>query len=147
MTNILAIEALPGGSGRYGPDEISRVTMIATTGFAAAREESKRVGGAAAKTVIHTGHWGCGAYGGKRRLMALLQLVAARLAGIDRLVFYSFDASGRAAFDEAGRHFEALVPPGAALKDVLWQIDDLGYAWGTLDGNEGAGKRELRTGC
>lgn len=135
VTNILAIEALPGGSGRYTLDELRRVVLIATTGFAAARQESKRVAGPAAKAVIHTGHWGCGAYGGNRRLMALLQLVSARLAGIDRLVFYSFDASGQGAFDEALRHFNALVSPGAALEDVLCRIEELGFAWGTSDGN------------
>jgi hypothetical protein len=68
-------------------------------------------------------------------MMALLQLVSARLAGIDRLVFYTFDPPGQAAFEEAVGHFNALALPGAALKDVLWQVDELGYRWGRSDGN------------
>jgi hypothetical protein len=134
-TNVLAIEALPGGGGRYGPDEISRVAMTATAGFSAARLESKRVGGPEAKVVIHTGHWGCGAYGGNKILMALLQLLGARLAQIDCLVFHAFDEPGQAAYGQALNHYEELVTAGTPVKDVLWKIDDLGFRWGSSDGN------------
>ncbi|MBS1150182.1 MAG: hypothetical protein H6Q89_1880 [Myxococcaceae bacterium] len=137
-THVLAMEAPPGGSGRYGPDQLSRVVRIATTGFAAAREESRRAGGPEARTVIHTGHWGCGAYGGNQRLMALLQLMSARLAEIDQLVFHTFDPAGNEAYEEALGHHQRLAPAGSApplLKEVLRQIDDLGYRWGSSDGN------------
>jgi hypothetical protein len=134
ITHVLAIEAIPGGNGRYGPEEISRVVMTATTGFSAAREESRRTAGPDAPVMIHTGHWGCGAYGGNKRMMALLQLVSARLAQVD-LVFHTFDAAGEAAYALALGDFERRVTSGAELKDVLRQIDDLGLCWGSSDGN------------
>ena len=137
FTNVLAIEALPGGSGRYGPDEISRVMMTATAGFSAAREESQRLAGPTARVAVHTGHWGCGAYGGNKRLMALVQLVSARLAGLDQLVFHADDDAGRAAFQDARKHLEELAPVGTQplVAQVLRQIDDLGFQWGRSDGN------------
>lgn len=54
--------------------------------------------------MIHTGWWGCGAFGGNRRLMAILQFAAAQLAGVDAVVFHrgSDDAA-----DEAGAALEA----------------------------------------
>jgi Poly (ADP-ribose) glycohydrolase (PARG) len=40
---------------------------------------------------VHTGYWGCGAFGGNRVLMALLQVLAAGSAGLDQLVFHVGD--------------------------------------------------------
>ena len=50
-----------------GPS-VEEVFATAYTGFRAARAES----GAGFEVVVHTGHWGTGAYGGDRVLMALL---------------------------------------------------------------------------
>src|SRR5262249_17357234 len=99
-TNTLAMEAPDGGWGAYRRQEIEYILSTAYTGFSAARIESAQVR-EPPRVVIHTGFWGCGAYGGNRVLMALLQLLAARLAGIDRFVFHTGDAAGTAAFDEA----------------------------------------------
>jgi hypothetical protein len=52
--------AAPVGSGRYTREEIELVLLTAFTGFAAARGESP-VG---SRVIIHTGHWGTGAFGG-----------------------------------------------------------------------------------
>ena len=46
----------------------------AYSGFLAARLES-----AGAPTVVHTGYWGCGAFGRNRELRAMLQVLAARV--------------------------------------------------------------------
>ena len=57
--------------------------------------------GGPARVVVHTGHWGCGAFGGNRVLMALLQVVAARMAGLERLVFHAGAPGGDAPIYEA----------------------------------------------
>ncbi len=44
--------------------------------------------------MIHTGFWGCGAFGGNRVLMTTLQILAAEMAGLERVVFHTGDASG-----------------------------------------------------
>lgn len=41
------------------------------------------------KTHIHTGWFGCGAYGGNRTIMIILQILAARMAGITKLTFHT----------------------------------------------------------
>jgi hypothetical protein len=77
--------------------------------------------------IIHTGNWGtglrhspvplslslvnthslcrAGAYGGNKVLMALLQVLAARLAGVDKLVYHTFERQ----FSDAYR-YSALAP-------------------------------------
>lgn len=74
--------------GRYRLDEITGTLVTAFTGFRAAVEESERqLGGMSC--VIHTGYWGGGAFGGNRVLMSMLQILAAQMAGVDRLVFHT----------------------------------------------------------
>ena len=140
-SNILAMAAPFGGGGRYKRSEIVTVLVTATTGFAAAVAETRRlVGGRAApRTVIHTGYWGCGAFGGNRTLMALLQVVGARLAGVDRLVFHA-GVRGGAPIDEA---FELLtgrlaVSTGPTAETdtpaLIGAVHGLGLRWGVSDG-------------
>lgn len=70
MSNILAMEAPACGAGRYTREQIEFVLSTAVTGFSAAVSESKRKVSPDVQTVIHTGFWGCGAYGGNRELIA-----------------------------------------------------------------------------
>ena len=81
------------GNGDYTEQEIAYVLNAAFTGFSAARRESKRFAGASSRAVIHTGFWGCGAFGGNRALMTILQAMAADLAGVD-IEFWAFDQAG-----------------------------------------------------
>lgn len=128
-TNLIAMEA-PMGSGRYTAEQIGFVLETAWTGFAAARHESN-VG---RRVVVHTGHWGTGAYGGNRVLMAILQMLAARLAGIDGLVFHSIDTDGLDACAEAVQ-MESRFSEVNQVANAVDQILNLGFSWGTSDGN------------
>ncbi|MGC4118781.1 MAG: hypothetical protein QM765_30315 [Myxococcales bacterium] len=83
-SNVLAIAA-PVGRGPYTLAQIERITLTATTGLLAAKGETERLA-PGARTVVHTGFWGCGAFGGDRVLMTALQVVAARLAGVEALL-------------------------------------------------------------
>ena len=137
ITNLIAMAAPSGGSGVYTREEIEHILTTAYTAFAAAVFESDEASNADAKTVIHTGYWGCGAFGGNRVLMALLQLLAARLAGVYRLVFHTFDAAGLEDFKRARKVLEQEAPHAHAtrLKDLLTQIQKVHFKWGTSDGN------------
>ena len=140
ITNLLAIEAPPGGVGRYGKREIEDVLVTAYTGFRAARIESALEMGTATDSpavVVHTGHWGTGAYGGNRVLMGLLQRIAARLAGVDRLVFHTFDADGSRAWEQAREVEQKLAPAGATvdITALIGTIESAGFTWGGSDGN------------
>ena len=136
-TNLIAIAAPSGGIGRYQRSELHQVAVTAYTGFAAAVAESRRMW-PGAPVEIRTGFWGCGAFGGHRPAMALLQLLAARLAGVDRVRFYAFDARGedhlRAAVADLAH---VLAPSGAEppVEVVIDRVAGLGYEWGVSDGN------------
>lgn len=99
ISNIIAIAAPRGGWGRYAADEIEHILVTAYSGFRAAVEDLKRLGGG--PVVIYTGWWGCGAFGGNRDLMAILQVLAARLVGVNRLAFHTGDDEGEADLERA----------------------------------------------
>jgi hypothetical protein len=137
LSNLLAIAAPAGGRGPYTPDELARIVATACTGFAAAIAESRRAwpGG---PVEVRTGFWGCGAFGGNRHAMTLLQLLAARLAGLDRLVFHAFDDAGLDAFRTGAGQLDQVLAAGAPdepLAALLERVAGLGYRWGTSDGN------------
>ena len=94
ITNVLAMAAPYPGNGPYEFSEIRSALRAAYVGFAAAKEVT------GPGTVVHTGHWGCGAFGGNQTLMALVQMYAASLAGVD-VAFHtaSSSASLEAALD------------------------------------------------
>jgi hypothetical protein len=133
-TNLIAIAAPGGGRGTYARRDIQHVLVAAYTGFAAAAHESRRLW-PDAPVEIRTGFWGCGAFGGNRHAMTLLQLLAARLAKIDRVKFYVFDDAGSAAFRTGAADLETVVAPGGSLEDILERVEARGYRWGVSDGN------------
>lgn len=132
-SNILAMEAPTGGYGRYTLDQIVDIALTAYTGFAAAHDESRNAAGADVAVIVHTGHWGTGAYGGDRVLMAMLQFLAARAAGLDRLVFHTFDAAGARPCHDALARLDAMGD--ISLEAALTRIDAAAYQWGVSDGN------------
>ena len=136
ITNLMAIAAIPGGRGVYRPDQIEKTLTTAFTGFQAAALESVRLGGRGTGVVVHTGYWGCGAFGGNRVLMALLQVVAAQMAGLERLVFHTGAPGGESALAQARRLLQELTRrDGVATEMLLGAIHAQGFAWGVGDGN------------
>ena len=137
MTNLIAIAAPYPGSGRYRVDEIERSLTTAYTGFLAAQLESERERGAKVRVAVHTGFWGCGAFGGNRVLMALLQVLAARMAGLDRLVFHTGAAGGSAPLEEALRLYSEDFEADASwsTRGVVDRLEAMAFTWGVGDGN------------
>jgi hypothetical protein len=131
-TNLVAIAAPTPGFGRYSRDEIEYVLRTAYTGFRAAVVETRRTRGDGARTVVHSGYWGCGAFGGNRTLMALLQVVAAGMAVLDALVFHA-GVGGSGPVRDAARRLEAIGPTGTA--DLVERLVADGFEWGVSDGN------------
>lgn len=134
-SNLIAIAAPAGGRGEYMRSEIENIAITAYTGFAAAVEETGRLW-PGTPTEVRTGFWGCGAFGGNRELMTLLQLLAARLSGVARLRFYAFDDAGERDFENGAAALERVLgQPGEPMDALVECIADLDYAWGTSDGN------------
>jgi len=134
-SNIIAMEASSWGTGSYTLEQITDVFQTAYTGFSAAKAESQASAGAGIKTIIHTGNWGTGAYGGNKVLMAYLQFLSAAAAKIDALVFHSpADDSCRKAY----QLFEESISSGQSeinIAKLLQELVDKRFQWGESDGN------------
>ena len=137
VTNLIAMAAPAGGYGPYSVTEIAHILGTAYSAFRAAGLEGIRHRGAGCHTVVHTGFWGCGAFGGNRELMAMLQALAGRMAGVRRLVFHTFDAPGTAALSAALAGVERDLGNSSAMttKDLIKEVAGMGYEWGESDGN------------
>ncbi|CAG8693292.1 6365_t:CDS:1, partial [Funneliformis caledonium] len=112
-SNIIAIEAPKYGRGSYTIENIKKILVAAYSGFLAAKFESLVENGILERiheedqgghtniklkddestqkprVIIHTGNWGCGAYGGNVSIMSCLQIAAAHLAGIDKIIYHT----------------------------------------------------------
>jgi hypothetical protein len=135
ITNIIAMEAPSGGRGSYTLEQITDIFQTAYTAFSAARSESQACAGGGAKTQIHTGNWGTGAYGGNRILIAYLQFLSAAAAKIDILVFHSLDGES---CREAYQLFVSSVSSTDSeilVSKLLEELVDKGFQWGESDGN------------
>ena len=130
-TNIIAMAAPSGGYGRYSGEQIAHVLTTAWTAFRSAVHES-----GSGPVAVHTGFWGCGAFGGNRILMAMLQVIAAGAAGVDRLVFHASGDPGAAALDSSLRTIRENFA-GAPMSDVdlVRRIAAMSFEWGVSDGN------------
>lgn len=136
-SNILAIEApISTGNKIYVRSEIEAALRTAYSGFRAAILTSVVDSSPIKPIVIHTGNWGCGAYGGNRQLMLSVQIMAARLAGISKAVFYCGTDSKDdvTAFESAlSRRFK--FRPGAKIDGVVDRLVAAAFRWGGPDGN------------
>lgn len=134
-TNLLAIEAPADGEGNYSAEEIRYVLSTAYAGFSAICDESIATLKSGSVS-LNTGFWGCGAYGGNRVLMVLLQMIAAQLAGIDRLVFFLGGSDGQESFDMALEIHSDLSRSGdLRVDDLINLMEQLNFSWGYIDGN------------
>lgn len=135
-SNILAMAAPEPGRGRYTRAEIEYIWECACTGFTAARAESARACGAV-PVHIHTGLWGCGAFGGNRELMLLLQMAAAGATGIDEIHFHVADDGANDLLTSVQERLQGIIdsagPRGS--DSLVVAVDAAGYLWGESDGN------------
>ena len=136
ITNLIAIAAPMGGYGNYQASQVRYVLDTAVTGFRAATDESVRLTGIKCPVVVHSGFWGCGAFGGNRVMMALLQMIAAEMAGLERLVMHTFDSDGTKALDEATRVIRTELDGKSLIQtdQLIDRIVGLGFEWGIEDG-------------
>ena len=126
-SNLIAMAAPSPGVGTYGRGTIESVLRTAVTGFGAAVAESDR------GVVVHTGYWGCGAFGGNRELMVGLQVVAAVGAGVQKIVIHTVKDDGRADA-VAGLEFARAIEVNAGMQEVVEVILGRKLTWGASNG-------------
>ena len=137
VSNIIAMDAPAGGDGVYKQETLVDIWTTALTAFFGAVSEAKACNGDGSECTIHTGWWGTGAYGGNRTLMAIMQVIAARAAGVTRLVFHTVDSAGATDFAVAYAlpgldtflHAKTLDP-----KAFLQYCDTQSFRWGVSNG-------------
>lgn len=138
FSQIIAIAAPCGGRGEYTLGQIERILTTAITAFAAACSETARSRGESCQTVIHTGFWGCGAFGGNRKLMVAAQRLAGWAVGVEALVFHTADEAGAAetqiAIDVA-QGIALRCGASCSLRMLAEHLEMLGFRWGVSDGN------------
>lgn len=85
--NILAMAAypIPNGEGGmpYENEILKSLLEIAVAGFSAAKAEA-----GSKHLVINTGNWGTGVFGHNPLLVAIVQIIAAQIAGVNELNYY-----------------------------------------------------------
>ena len=134
ISNILAIAAPAGGYGTYSRQQMQQILITAYTGFLAAKAESGRLTQGDSKTVINTGFWGCGAFGGNRRLMTILQCLASEIAGVD-IVFWSTSEAGVKLATDARHWYEKIREDNLTVQCVMDRLVEEKFQWGVSDGN------------
>jgi hypothetical protein len=134
-SNILVIEAPAYGRDEYRATELRMAIVAAFSGFLAARRETEATQPGSA-CVIHTGFWGCGAYGGNHVLMTAIQLLAAEAAGVDTLVYYLWDEHGQERFRQGNELAAELrsQAPTYESEALIAAILSRKFRWGTGNG-------------
>ena len=137
FSNIIAIAAPAPELGRYTLSQIEQAARTALTGFAAAVASSPSISHSAPAVVINTGFWGCGAFGGHRVLMSIVQLIAARAAGVAKVRFFAPAGDHRASFEQAQKILDDLLlqDQSATVGVLLSSLAKMGFQWGQSDGN------------
>ncbi len=133
INNLIAMEAPAYGLGKYSRKQIEFILTTAWTGYLAARHESVLQHPKKLQVIIHTGFWGCGAYGGNRVLMALLQIIAAYLSEINVLVFHVGDEQGIQDFKKAEKIFKEDLMINDTEENLLSMIEKIKrmeFRWG-----------------
>lgn len=127
-SNIIAMEAYPGATGEYTIEQINDIFITVYTAFSAAKSQSKN------SIEIHTGDWGTGAYGGNKVLTACLQLLAADTAGVDLLVFHTFDTNS---LKQAQLIYGEMIQNSDKIdiEIILDKLFRMKFMWGISDGN------------
>jgi len=127
-SNIVALSALPPSYGMYTMNQIAEMLATAYAGFRATVLQTD------GDVTLHTGHWGCGANGGNKGLIAAIQILAAGMAGVNSLHFwYGYTHQDETAFQH-GIQVASLLN-GMPTLQAVELLDSAGYSWGIANEN------------
>ena len=92
------------------------------------------------KIIIHTGNWGCGAFGGNVELHTILQIIAGVSAGVDEMIYHAVSEKSMISAVQGVETLKELLTKckdkkGKIKRDLL--INELvskGFKWGTPNG-------------
>jgi hypothetical protein len=100
-TNILVMAALQiSGNQTCKQYSVMDIVTLFKTSYSAfrlvvlAKKKFKKI-------IVNTGNWGCGSFGNNYRLIAIIQILAACLAGLNELNYYTFDEHAHLEYHKA----------------------------------------------
>ena len=115
------------GSGAYKRHEIVQLLETVLGGFAPAVDA-----GAGKETVIHTGRWGAGAFGGSEELSLCVQIIGGILCGVAEMYFHAVSAT---CLENALKNAETVVAASTDAEQIVEKLWARKYRWGFSDGN------------
>ena len=131
-SNIIAMAAPRPGYGSYEKETILEMLSTTISAFEGAKHMSEN------KTVeIHTGRWGAGAFGGNEELALIVQMIGARIAEIENIVFHAvndrcYDNATSEVNNILHLYKENEIEFVDSIADYLFKKQ---YQWGVSDGN------------
>jgi len=131
--NIIAISSLRCKSGEYKESQIRYLLESCIAAFGGARATLNN----SKKLAIHTGFLGCGAFGGHKVLMCLIQIVAATICNVDYLCINVVDKNGMSFATEAYKLYNNDFKSKETwnFSEIVKQLVSYGFKWGQSDGN------------
>lgn len=129
-SNILALCSLEGYEGYYEEVHIGWLLANAFSGFLGAVTLCQR------KIVIHTGFWGCGAFGGDKVLMCIIQILASYGANIDKILFFTLNEENMIFVQKAQMiALELLNEHDGDTIAIIKSLASMNFLFGKSDGN------------
>ncbi len=123
--NILAMAAPSSGYGKdlYTEQELMHLLSCLLVGFGGAAKctsQSKKE-----ECVIHTGNWGCGAFGNDKELVYLAQILCASVTGISKIVFHGLSMEDKGILEISKKKASKIKDDQPIIKYLLAQE----YRW------------------
>jgi len=134
-TNIIAMASLGYGKSYYTADQYSHLFLTALAAFSGARQETDDH----TECIIHTGLWGCGAFGMSKSVSVLVQWMAASLAGVDKLKLHCVTKENNVQVRQILQEFSKKAHPiqqsYMSVSDFFAELDKKkAYKWGMSNG-------------
>lgn len=132
FSNIIAMAAPSPKYGCYDKDTILEMFASVVSAFEGAKcmSENKAV-------EIHTGRWGAGAFGGNEELALIVQILGARIAKIDNLVFHAITdkylVNATIVVNDIAKLYNENKRE--CVDGIVNYLFDKKYQWGVSDGN------------
>jgi hypothetical protein len=138
--NLIAIEAPSHGRGVYTREQVEYILVTCYVGFKAAqvlanktyalnnKNQRSATRGGNFRTIIHTGWWGCGAYGNNRQMMILTQILAAYWTQVDEIIFHTQTNEHQRDISAAQALVEKMLKE-KRIDTVIDQILGLNFQW------------------
>ncbi|KAL4492949.1 hypothetical protein ABPG72_020728 [Tetrahymena utriculariae] len=142
-TNLIAMAALQHGFGCYTIEQIKTLFQTAYLAFRQAKIFSqKETKNPNVEVTINTGNWGCGAFGNNMVLIGIVQHLAAYLANVSEIVYYTFNNEGTEAYLQAMKYYKQILQEryqeqstDKIVDEWVRKIEMYKLKWGVSDGN------------